>query len=403
MSQTQSTAISDRSAVLLLAMMLGIQPITSDLYLPALPALTQEFGATMSHAQLTLSAMLLAFGVSQMFWGPLSDRWGRKPVLLTGLCIYSLAAVFCVLASSIDILIFWRSVQGAAMGAVVMCGRAIVRDLYKPDRGARVMSKALTGLGLIACVSAPIGAWLTERYSWHVALSTLVVFGLASIFCVLFFYKETIQRKNKFALQWRVMLKTWWRILKNPVFVAFTCLSIGSFGGLFTFLVTSSFVFIQLVGLSRIEYGWVMGSMSFAYIGGTFLCRRLLPSFGVQGTVAIGGALTLAGGLLMNVSALMGWNTVLGLVGPFYLFVIAHGIHQPCGQSGAVGPFPKAAGAASALGGFLMMAVAFLMGLWLGEHADGTVFPLVHGVVFWAVATSLSAWILVRRYGAPRV
>ena len=395
--------MSNRLTVLLLAMMLGIQPITSDLYLPALPAITQEFGATMAHAQLTLSAMLLAFGVSQMFWGPLSDLWGRRPVLLWSLSAYTVAGVLCVLAPSIDTLIVWRTVQGAAMGAVVMCGRAIVRDLYTPNTGARVMSKALTGLGFIACVSAPLGAWLTEAISWHMALAVLIGFGLLSLICVLIFFKESIRRKNPYALQWRIMRKTWWRILRNPTFVAFTCLSVGSFGGLFTFLVTSSFVFIKLIGLSRMEYGLVMGSMSLAYIVGTLVCRRLLPRFGVSGTVAIGGGLSLAGGLLMAASAWLGWHSVLGLVGPFYLFVIAHGIHQPCGQSGAVGPFPKAAGAASALGGFLMMAIAFAMGLWLGVYADGTVFPMAHGIAFWAVCTALSAWLLVRRYGGPRV
>ncbi len=398
-----SKALSDRSAVLLLAMMLGIQPITSDLYLPALPAITQEFGATMVHTQLTLSAMLLAFGVSQMFWGPLSDLWGRRPVLLLGTGVYTLAGLFCVFTQSIDNLIAWRAVQGAAMGAVVMCGRAIVRDLYKPETGARVMSKALTGLGLIACISAPIGAWLTDHYDWHVALATLIAFGLLSLVCVLVFFKESIQRKNRFAMQWRVMLKTWWRILRHPVFIAFTCISVGSFGGLFTFLVTSSFIFIQVVGLSRVEYGWLMGSMSFSYILGTFICRRLLPRFGVSTTVAIGGALSLTGGLLMNLSAWMGWHSVIGLVGPFYIFVLAHGIHQPCGQSGAVGPFPKAAGAASALGGFLMMAVAFIMGLWLGEHVDGSVFPMTHGLGFWSLFTAICSWTLVRRYGGPRV
>ena len=115
------------TVVFLLSLLLGIQPVTTDLYLPALPALTSGFGAKLSQAQLTLTGMLLAFGCSQMVWGPLSDRIGRRPVLLAGLGLYAVAGVGALLAGSMDWLILWRVLQGAAMGAAVMAGRAIVR------------------------------------------------------------------------------------------------------------------------------------------------------------------------------------------------------------------------------------------------------------------------------------
>ena len=142
--------------VLLLSLLLGLQPITTDLYLPALPLLTEGFGASMAQAQLTLTALLLAFGVSQLIWGPLSDRFGRRPILLIGMSAYVLASIASTLSSSMEMLIVWRTLQGAAMGAGVMCARAIVRDLYAPAQGARVMSKGLSGLGLIACLSPPL-------------------------------------------------------------------------------------------------------------------------------------------------------------------------------------------------------------------------------------------------------
>ena len=134
--------------IVLLSMLMGIQPVTTDLYLPALPAIRAEFGAELSQVQLTLSALLLAFGTSQLAWGPLSDRFGRRPILLWGLSTFTLAGLGCVLASSMNDLIVWRALQGAAMGAVVMCARAIVRDLYTPETGARVMSVSYTHLTL---------------------------------------------------------------------------------------------------------------------------------------------------------------------------------------------------------------------------------------------------------------
>ena len=158
-------------------MLLGIQPVTTDLYLPALPAMTESFGASTSQAQLTLSALLLAFGCSQLVWGPLSDRFGRRPIFLWGLAGYTLASIGSVLAPSMALLIVWRALQGAAMGAVVMGARAIVRDLYLPADGARIMSKGLSGLGVLACLSAPLGALLAELFGWRAALMAVATFG----------------------------------------------------------------------------------------------------------------------------------------------------------------------------------------------------------------------------------
>ena len=395
--------MSSTTIIVLLSMLLGIQPVATDLYLPALPAIKTEFGAELSQVQLTLSALLLAFGTSQLVWGPLSDRFGRRPILLWGLSTFTLAGLGCVMASSMQELIVWRALQGTAMGAVVMCARAIVRDLYTPETGAGVMSKALTGLGFLACVSAPLGGLLTDVWSWHAALGLVMGFGAITLGLVAWQFKETVHRKNPHALHLQVLAKTWWHIVRHPTFVAFSCVAIGSYGGLFTFLASSSFVFIGLLGLARWQYGLLLFSMAFTYLLGTVLCRRLLTRFGVQKTVAIGGLFSLVGGGLMALHAWIGWQSVVSLMGPFYLFILAHGIHQPCGQSGAVGPFPKAAGAASALGGFLMMVAAFVTGLWLGASNDGSAMPMAQSLAFWSVFTALSAWLLVLRRGGPRV
>ena len=387
--------------VLLLSLLLGIQPVTTDLYLPALPALTEGFGAPVSQAQLTLTALLLAFGTSQLFWGPLSDRYGRRPVLLAGLAAYTLASIGCVLAPTMTLLIVWRTVQGAAMGAAVMCGRAIVRDLYRPDTGARVMSRGLTGLGVIACACAPLGGLLSDTLGWRYALASLALFGAATLAVVALRFEESVARKNPSALQPATLLRTWWTILRDPTFLAWTLLSAASFAGLFTFLASSSFVFIKVLGLTRTQFGLVMFSMSLVYICGTVLCRRLLPRFGVRHSVAIAGVMTLSGGTLMGVLALAGLHNGWAIMLPFYLFMLAHGVHQPCSQSGAVGPFPHAAGTASALNGFLMMLAAFAVGGWIGWRLDGTVFPLTNGVWFWSAVIAGTAWTLVRRHGEP--
>ena len=403
MSSTRSiTPTSPGLTVLILSMLLGLQPITTDLYLPALPALTEGFGAAMSQAQLTLTALLLAFGVSQLIWGPLSDRFGRRPVLLIGLAAYVLASVASTLSPSMDLLIFWRTMQGAAMGAGVMCARAIVRDLYTPVIGARVMSKGLSGLAVVACASAPLGGLLSDVFSWRMALLALAIFGAATLALIALRFEETVQQKNPKALEPATLVRTWLEILRNPTFVAFSALSAASYGGLFTFLATSSFVFIKVLGLSKTQYGLLMFTMSFSYMLGTFLCRWLLPRYGVKRSVAIAGLFSLLGGSLMVGLAAAGVVAPWAIIAPFYLFMLGHGIHQPCGQSGAIGPFPQAAGAASALNGFAMALTAFVMGGWLGTHMDGTIYPLIYGIWFWSALIALAAWTLVQKQGAPR-
>jgi DHA1 family bicyclomycin/chloramphenicol resistance-like MFS transporter len=391
--------MSAAQVVLMLSLLLGLQPITTDLYLPALPGLTQDLGASMAQAQLTLTALLLAFGASQLVWGPVSDRFGRRPVLLVGMLAYLLASVASALSLSMTTLIVWRTLQGIAMGAGVMCARAIVRDLYAPLQGATVMSKGLSGLGVIACLSAPVGGALTSLWGWHVALMTLAIFGACTLALIAWRFEETLAQKNPRALEWKRLLETWWQILRTPQFVAFSALSMASYGGLFTFLAASSFVYIRVLGFSATQYGLTMFLNSFVYLLGTFACRQLVARFGVRRSVAIAGIFSLVGGCSMALLALAGVVAGWAIMLPMSFFIFAHGIHQPCGQSGAVGPFPQAAGAASAMNGFLMMLAAFFTGQWLGVHMDGSVFPLAFGMCFWSVLLALSAWTLVHRYG----
>jgi DHA1 family bicyclomycin/chloramphenicol resistance-like MFS transporter len=390
------------TVVFVLSLLLGIQPVTTDLYLPALPAITSGFGGTLSQAQLTLSGMLLAFGLSQMVWGPVSDRFGRRPVLLMGLGLYVVAAIGALLATSMDWLIVWRVLQGAAMGAAVMAGRAIVRDLYAPEEGARILSKALSGLGVIAALSAPTGSWLASAWGWRAAMGALAVFSAFTLLVVALRFVESLPERRPQATQLAVLLRTWRHILSNTTFWTYALLATVSYAGLFTFLGSSSFVFINVLGLSRVNYGWVMFAMANSYLAGTFLCRFLLLRMGVQRTVMLAGGLTLTGGTVLGVLPHLGLIHPLAVLLPYCVFMVGHGIHQPCGQSGSVGPFPQAAGAASALSGLMMMLVAFGVGSWLGWRMDGTVFPLVHGVWFWSAAIAAVAWVLVPRFGSPR-
>jgi MFS transporter, DHA1 family, multidrug resistance protein len=395
------TGMDPATVVLLLTLLLGIQPVTTDLYLPALPVLTRDLGAGIGGAQLTLSALIICFGFGQLVCGPLADRFGRRPVLLIGLSLYTVASVLSAAAPSIGWLVLWRALQGAAMAAAVTCGRAIVRDLYAPHEGARVMSRALTGLGVIAMCSPLLGGLLVQWWNWHVTLTVLAVFGAGALWLVLRRFEETAATLNPQATRIGPMLRNWRSVAGDPTFLAWAALSSLTYAGLFFTLAGSSFVFIEVLGSSRVGYGAFLLSSSLAYTSGTFLCRRLLISRGLRGAVAVGGALSLAGGVSMALLSLLGFHNVWAIALPQWLFAMGHGIHQPCGQAGAVGPFPEKAGTAASLSGFCMSISAFAVGLWLGHHLDGTVYPLTLGVGVCSVGVALVAWTLVQRHGEP--
>lgn len=393
------TPMSANLVVFLLALLLGIQPVTTDLYLPVLPALTQSLSASMSQAQLTLTALSLSFGVSQLVWGPLSDRFGRRPILIWGMAFYAVASFGAALASTIDLFIIWRMAQGAAMGAAVSSARAIVRDLYAPIEGARMMSKGLTGLGVLACCSAPTGALLGHFFGWRATLFSVAVYGVFITYVLATRFLETNPHKNPRALRPTVLASNWWHIAKTRAFWAFTALAIASYACLFTFLAASSFVFIDVLGLNKLEFGAAMFSISLSYIGGTLLCRRLIVAWGIRRALRLAGFITLGSGTVMGILPFFGIVGIWTILVPIYGLLIGHGIHQPCSQSGAVSPFPKMAGAASALNGFLMMVAAFFVGTWLGDHMDGTVQPLTSGIWFWTVMIAMTAWFVVPRWG----
>jgi DHA1 family bicyclomycin/chloramphenicol resistance-like MFS transporter len=382
-----------------LALLLGLQPVTTDLYLPALPSLARSLAAPMSAVQLTMSALILAFGLAQLVWGPVADRVGRRPVLLTALAGFLVASIGAALAPGIAWLVAWRIAQGAMLAAAVVCARAMVRDLYEPAEGARVMSLGLSGLGLIAITSPLLGGALAASAGWRAALAAVAVIGALTLLFIWRALPETIRQRDPQATRLAPLAANVRAVLRHPTFVAWAALTASTYGGLFTILAASPFVYIDVLGLTPMQFGVAMATGSLSYICGTVVCRRWLLRYGLPGAVRRGAVFTLAGGLSLLALAALGVQAVWAVLLPQCLYAFGHGVHQPCGQTGAVGPFPHAAGVASAWAGFMLALVAFGVGLWLGHAIDGSVWPLALGVATWSVITATVAWTLVQRAG----
>ena len=393
---------STAQVVAVLSLLLGLQPVTTDLYLPSLPSLARELGAPMAGAQLTLSALILAFGLGQLVAGPMSDRFGRRPLLLGGLSLYVVASLSSMMAPTIDALIGARAVQGLGLAAAIVCGRAMVRDLYEPLEGTHVMSRGQTGLGVFALASPLVGGWLAMGAGWRAALATTGLIAATGLILVLLRLPETIARKQPDAMRPARMLGNWLAIARHPAFRAWALLLLCTYGGLYTFLAGSAFVMIDVLGLSQAHYGWVVASSSASYLLGTFACRRALARWGIARSVTWAGFFSAAAGLSLIALTWWGSPTWWSIAAAQALFAFGHGVHQPCGQAGAVAPFPAQAGAASALSGFVLAGGAFVIGLWLGHTLKGDFWPLTLTEGVLALATALTAWTLVRRHGDPK-
>ena len=388
--------------VALIATLSMLQPLATDAYLPTLPAIATAFNAPVATAQWTLSAFIAAFAAWQLFAGPLTDRIGRAPVIAGGVATYGLASALCAVAPGIGWLIAGRVLQAVGACSALVGVRGMVRDLYPPAEGARLIAGAATFMSLAPLLGPVIGAHLATVFDWRAVFILITAIAAAILFFVGRVLRETNERRNPHALAPGPMLRTYARVLAHPAFRAYTLAAAATYGGLFAFLSGSSFVLIRVHGVSPAVVGYALALMVSGYMVGTMLCRRLIAQRGLQQTVYFGAGLQACAGAILAGLALAGMHHALALIVPMWLFGVSHGILQPPVQSGAVAPFPDNAGAAAALLGCAMMLVATAVGAWIGVSYNGTVYPLTLTLGALSMASLLIAHTLVRRHGDVR-
>lgn len=356
----------------LLAFLTAIGPMSTDLYLPSLPSIQRHFGASTGEVQWTLSAYLLGFSIGQVFCGPLSDRRGRKVVMLAGLALYGVASIASALAPNLEFLTVARLVQGLGAAAPLVLARAVVRDLYEGRAAGQELARMGTIMGIVPALAPVLGAGLEIAFGWRA--NFILAFLLVGVLGWMVRYRlpETLREKLTTPFSLPEILRGYRDLIGDRRFLPFALTSALCYAGLFAFISGSSFVMQGHFGLSPLMFGLTFGLMVFGFIAGTTIAGRVVAKHGSLASIRIGTVLLATGGLLMLGFSLLAPKQLLGLALPMALYGVGVGFTLPQAAAGALMPFPERAGSVSSLLGVIQMVFAAFVGAFVGHFVAVT-------------------------------
>ncbi len=395
-------ALSKRLIVLLAATS-AMGPAAMQILLPALPVIKDSFQVSNDVAQLTLSLSMLAIAMGTLTYGPLSDKYGRKPVMIIGLVITMIGSIFCLFANTIESLIIWRYVQafGGAVGLVV--ARAIVRDVYAAEEAASVIATLVMVMVVIPMLSPAVGGELMARFGWH---SVFVAIALSSAVLVLLLLgnlPETLQEPAPFAGV-SAMLGTFATLLRAPAFRGYAfCVAFVSVV-FFAFISAAPEIMVSVMDRPPTEYGYYFIMIPAGFMVGNYVARRFGKSLAMNRMIHLGSKISLCGISLALILQLLGFHQPIALFAPVTLAIFGNGITLPNAQAAAINEFPKFAGSASGLTGFLQMSFSAVAAQLVAFIFNGTVYPLLILMLLASTASMLSFrfGVLYRKQGVHK-
>jgi DHA1 family bicyclomycin/chloramphenicol resistance-like MFS transporter len=378
----------------LLAALTGIGPLSTDMYLPSLPAIARAFDASVAEAQLTISSYLVGFAIGQLIYGPISDRYGRKPVLLAAVAVYCAASFGCMVSSSIGMLIAFRTLQALGGCGGVVLARAVVRDLYSGTRAGRELSLISMVMALAPVVAPLIGGVVQTGFGWRANFVVLTASGLLIAAAIWWRLPETLAQRAAAASP-AAIARAFGGFLRDGSFVAHAGLVVLVFSGLFAWISASAFVLQDLYGLSSLEFGIAFAVGSAGFMTGSAIASRYVGRYGLDRVIGLGAVAQTAGGLLMVAALLLGLRSAASLVLPMAIYLSGLGLVLPQAMAGAMQPYRDRAGAASSLLGFLQQSGAALCGIAVGQLLGDNAWPMAAAVALTGIA-SLILWVTTR-------
>jgi DHA1 family bicyclomycin/chloramphenicol resistance-like MFS transporter len=388
------TATGGPELTLILGALTAFGPLSIDMYLPSLPTLAESFGVSPSRIQLTLSAFLLGFGLGQLVYGPLADRWGRKPPLLAGIGLYVAASLLCALSTGATALIGLRLLQGFGGCAGPMIARAVVRDVYARDRAARTLSLMMLVMGAAPLLAPLAGGQLLLAFGWRSIFGVLAGFGVLCFLVAGLRLPETLDPTTRARASFPVA--GYGTLLRDPVYLGYVLSSGAAYAGMFAYFAGSPFVFIRLYHVPAQHYGFLFALNVIGLMVGAAVNGRLVLRVGADRLLRLGvTAVAVAGGALLAAAA-SGRGGLAGLVIPLLAFIAALSFIGANAVASALAAFPHMAGTASALAGTIQFGLGALSGAAVSAFHDGSAVPMAAVIATAGLASLLAHRLLVR-------
>jgi len=380
---------------ILLGLLSAVGPFSTDMYVPSMPGIGTAFGATTQQVQLTISSYLVGFAVGQIVYGPLSDRYGRKPVLVAALLLYCTATLLCPISTSIDMLIVLRLFQALGGCGATVLARAVVRDLYAGARAGREMAIIAVVMGLAPLVAPLIGGVLETYFDWRAIFVVMALIGLECLALVWWYLPETLKERATEPVSLVSVLKSYRILLSERSYLAHLSIVAFAYAGLFAWISGATFVLQELYALTPITFAAAFAAGSTGFLLGTTIAARLVIRLGLSRIIGLGCVALSIGGVAMATATALGLDTALTVVLSAAVYLFGLGLALPQAMAAALTPFPERAGAASSLLGFVQQSAASLCGALVGAWLGASAWPIAAPMALLGLA-ALAVWLLTR-------
>jgi DHA1 family bicyclomycin/chloramphenicol resistance-like MFS transporter len=364
----------------ILGALTAMGPLAIDMYLPAFPTIARELGTEAASVQVSLAVYFVGLAVGQAFYGPISDRLGRKRALYFGLSVFVLASVGCALAATVRGLIVARFFQALGGCAPLVIPRAVVRDHFDERGSARMLSVLMLVMGLAPILAPLIGGQLLVNFGWRSVFWVLAGYGFVWLLLVSFFLPESLPAARRRRQPLVAVLSTYGRLLGDRSYMGYVLSGGLIFSGLLAYISGSPFVFIELFDVPPEQYGLFFGVNAMGIIAASQINRWLTASVEPRRVVRFVLPVAMTAGLALVVNAWTGFGGFAGILVPLFAFIACHGFVMPNTTAMAMAPHGAVAGAASALLGTLQFVLGATAGALVGALGNGTAVPLA-GVI----------------------